>query len=58
MIRKLYSVFPIRSTVWSKLAWSHFQFLLCVGKGGLKETFEGAANIREGYFGLQKKIYR
>ena len=25
---------------------------------GLKEAFEGAANIREGYFGLQREIYR
>jgi hypothetical protein len=24
----------------------------------LKEAFEGAANIREGYFGLQREIYR
>ena len=25
---------------------------------GLKEAFEGAVNIREGYFGLQREIYR
>jgi len=24
----------------------------------LKEAFESAANIREGYFGLQREIYR
>ena len=27
-------------------------------KKELKEAFEGAANIREGYFGLQREIYR
>jgi len=29
-----------------------------IDRNELKEAFEGAANIREGYFGLQREIYR
>ncbi len=29
-----------------------------IDRNKLKEAFEGAANIREGYFGLQREIYR
>ena len=29
-----------------------------IDKNELKEAFDGAVNIREGYFGLQREIYR
>jgi len=71
-MRQFYKLFPIRTSLRSELAWTHYRLLLRIDNKVSREWYmnetvasnwstralESVVNIHEGYFGLQREICR